>query len=365
MLNAGTANDERQRPSFPFLADLGERHGRMQAVGRLLGAETKRMVEPEPAGGAPTGPGGIEYPRHAGRDARPGLDSERFSGPRNLSQTWLLSGIPRSGTSLCCRLAGGLPDTVALSEPIRRKAWGGMDTPRGATVRIRDFAEQTRERILAEGRAPSIQVGGELDDNRVALQRGDSGLRQPRGEWGEIATGKPLTSRFTLVIKHNALFAALLPHLTDFFPCLALVRNPLSVLASWQTVNLPVQRGRIPAGEELDPGLCRALDREPNVLERQLIVLDWFFGRFRDGLALENILRYEDLVESGGLALYRRLGHSRARPTVLGSRNDSTLYDRASVDTLLDALLKTGGNWRHFYRPSDCEEVATGIRTGR
>ena len=31
-----------------------------------------------------------------------------------MSQTWLLSGVPRSGTSLCCRLAGALPNPVAL-----------------------------------------------------------------------------------------------------------------------------------------------------------------------------------------------------------------------------------------------------------
>ena len=240
-----------------------------------------------------------------------------------------------------------------------------MDSPRGAVARISDFAEQTRERILAERRAPSIQVAGRLDDNRVALRQGDSGLRQPRGEWGEIEIEKPLTSRFTLVIKHNALFAALLPHFADTLPCLALVRNPLSVLASWQTVNLPVHRGRIPAGEELDPELCRALDQDPSVLRRQLIVLDWFFGRFRACLAPGNILRYEDLIESGGLALYRRLGHDRARPVALDGRNDSALYDRSTIETLLDALLKTGGTWTHFYRPSDCEQVAAGIRTGR
>ena len=37
--------EEYERPSFPFLADLGERYGRMQAVGRFLGAETERMAE--------------------------------------------------------------------------------------------------------------------------------------------------------------------------------------------------------------------------------------------------------------------------------------------------------------------------------
>ena len=172
-----------------------------------------------------------------------------------MPRTWLLSGVPRSGTSLCCRLAGELPDTVALSEPIRRKAVGGMETPRGACLRIGEFAEQARARLLTERRAPTVQVEGRLDDNRSASRYTDSGLRRLRAEWGEIAIDKPLSTRFALLIKHNALFAALLPHLVESFSCLALVRNPLAVLASWQTVDLPVSRGRIPAGEELDPAL--------------------------------------------------------------------------------------------------------------
>lgn len=37
------------------------------------------------------------------------------------AQTWLLSGTPRAGSSLCCRLAGNLPNLVAPSEPIARE----------------------------------------------------------------------------------------------------------------------------------------------------------------------------------------------------------------------------------------------------
>ena len=281
-----------------------------------------------------------------------------------MPRIWLLSGVPRSGTSLCCRLAGALPDTVALSEPIRRKAFGGMDTPHGACARIGDFAEQARARILAERRASSVQVDGRLDDNRTASRQTDAGLRRLTGEWGEIAIDKPLSARFTLLIKHNALFAALLPRLTESFSCLALVRNPLSVLASWQTVDLPVHRGRIPAGEELDGDLHRALEREPEVLRRQLIVLDWFFGQFHAHLDPENVIRYEDVVESGGVALFRRLGHARARPAELMSRNDSALYDEAMIDTLLKALLDGGGCWTRFYGREDCKRVADGIRRG-
>ena len=281
-----------------------------------------------------------------------------------MPRTWLLSGVPRSGTSLCCRLAGNLPDTVALSEPIRRKAFGGMETAQGACARIGDFAEQARAGILGERRASSVQVDGRLDDNRTASRHTDAGLRRLRAEWGELAIDKPLSPRFTLLIKHNALFAALLPRLTDSFACLALVRNPLSVLASWQTVALPVHRGRIPAGEELDRDLHRALEREPEVLGRQLIVLDWFFGRFHAHLDAQDIIRYEDVVETGGVVLFRRLGHAGAPPEDLMSRNDSALYDEAMIDTLLKALLDGGGRWTRFYSREDCERVADGIRRG-
>ena len=153
--------------------------------------------------------------------------------------------------------------------------------------------------------------------------------------------------------------------MTESFPCLVLVRNPLSVLASWQTVDLPVHRGRIPAGEELDRDLHRALEREPEVLGRQLIVLDWFFGRFHAHLDPANILRYEDVVESGGRAMFHRLDHAGARPVELRSRNESALHDDVMIDALLARLPDTGGHWTRFYRREDCERVADGIRRGR
>ena len=71
--------------------------------------------------------------------ARRGLRERGFRVPRRASatrgrcreesplraRTLLLGGIPRSGTSLCCRLAGEVPDTVALSEPFDARSLGG------------------------------------------------------------------------------------------------------------------------------------------------------------------------------------------------------------------------------------------------
>ena len=282
-----------------------------------------------------------------------------------IPHTWLLSGIPRSGTSLCCRLAGELSDTVALSEPMRRQAFAGAGTPDEAIARIEEFARRARARIPVEARAPSVQVGGRLDDDRVAGRSPREELRRPRGGQGEIRIEKPLSGGFTLLVKHNALFAALLPRLAASMATLALVRNPLAVLASWQTVDLPVHRGRIPAGEQFDGDLRRRLDGEPAVLRRQIAVLNWFFRRFAACRETDNVIRYENLVESGGQALFRRLRHPQEPAVPLENRNANRLYRATEVDALLAALTRESGPWTEFYTARDCERVAAVIRSAR
>ncbi|WP_330970763.1 hypothetical protein, partial [Lysobacter sp. A3-1-A15] len=122
-----------------------------------------------------------------------------------------------------------------------------------------------------------------------------------------------------LVIKHNAAFTALLPQLRERFQTRAIVRHPLSVLASWNSVDLPVSRGHIPAGERLDAALAAQLQAEPERLRRQLIVLEWFFARFATALAPAEVLRYEDIVATQGEALRASAG--------LSGRSDAQLAE--------------------------------------
>ena len=302
---------------------------------------------------------GFPFPARAPADSTADMKTA-VSPPR----TWLLSGIPRSGTSLCCRLAGELPDWVALAEPLRLDHGEGVDglDPRADCTRIEALVGRIRDRIRAERRVPSKQYEGRLDDNRVVSGYTDAGLRRLRAEWGEIVIDKSLSSRFGLLIKHNSAFAALLHWLAPSFPCVALVRNPLAVLASWQTVHFPIQQGRIPGGELFDHALRRTLEQEPDPLRRQIVVLNWFFARYRAHLPPEHVIRYEDLVGSGGMALFRLLGHAGAEPVTLKSRNGSALYGKVMAGTLLEALLESGGSWTHFYSPEDCERTAEKIR---
>ena len=282
----------------------------------------------------------------------------------NLPQsTWLLTGIPRSGSSLACRLAGELPDVVALSEPMPRSLFAGLTEPSEACARVRGFAVDTRRLVERERRAPSLHLGGCLDDN-VVVEEARAGLRRRQAEHGVIRIDKPLTEGFTLLIKHNALFAALLGQLATSFACVALVRNPLVALSSWQTVDLPIHRGSIPAGEQFDGGLRDALAGSTDVLARQIAILNWFFAQYGDHLPTERIVRYEDLVASGGGALFRVLGHTGAPTQPLTSRNDHRVYRQVDIGGLLAALLDAGGAWTRFYSRADCESAAQRL-TGR
>lgn len=307
----------------------------------------------------------------AGSPVEPGTDLHHFpkggaSAPpffasRSLRtlNTCLLSGIPRAGTSLCCRLAGDLPNVVALSEPLNGPALAQPHDAQAASASIAAFTDVTRTRILAERRAPTVHVAGRLHDDMVSPPKDAAALRQRQGQRGDLPIDKPLTADFTLVVKQNALFAALLPALRPRFACLAVVRNPLPVLASWQTVRLPVQRGRLPAGERFDAALGARLDAEPGVLRRQIAILNWFFAQYRAHLPAAAILRYEDVVATGGQALFRHLGAAGPR---LPLAPRAAPICAAQVAALLAALLASDGAWRLFYGPCDLQAAADALR---
>ena len=277
------------------------------------------------------------------------------------ADTWLLCGIPRSGSSLCCRLANQLPNTVALSEPIDNAVFRDTSDALVAARRIAAFVARARERVLEDRLAPSMQVDGRLDDQMVAAGRGGA-PRRPQGERGMIRIDKRLDAGFVLVVKHNALFAALLPQLTPRFACLGLVRNPVAVLASWETVDLPVRHGRAPAAERFDPALRAALNGEQDVLRRRVLVLNWFFARYRAMLPKTRIIRYEDVTRGGGGVLRRTFAGAGGAVESLCNRNASALYQGVDAAPLLSALLSAGGAWTAFYSAEHCREAADALR---
>ncbi|MEO5961933.1 MAG: hypothetical protein ABIP87_00685 [Thermomonas sp.] len=237
---------------------------------------------------------------------------------------------------------------------------------RDAAVRkVQSFFVTCREQLLRDGTAPSKHVGGVVPDNPFASVVGADGSRELIAMQGRVHIEPPPAPGFTLVIKHNAAFAALLPKLSATGRVLAIVRHPLSVLASWNSVDLPVRAGRIPAGEHFDAELAAALDQAKNPLRRQLLVLEWFFSRFSRLLPDGDVLRYEDMIATQGARLRTMAGVRGTTITRLSERNANPLYPRTLVPQLVEALGSQVGSWQRWYPTETIEPLAQRMLANR
>src|SRR3954468_1534298 len=234
----------------------------------------------------------------------------------------LITGTPRSGTTLLCSLLNKLPNTVALHEPMN--VWEFPNCPDADAIAdvIERFCADTRKSLLENGVAVSKHVGGLIPDNVAADQVNRSGTRLRHTEHGPVRIDKPLSEKFALAIKHPVAFTALLGTLSQRFECFAIVRNPLSMLASWNSLAwLNVRNGHAPIGEKLDRKLQQNLAAEPDVIERQIHIVEWFYRRFREFLPDRAIVKYETLISSKGRELATVFPEAAALDENLSSKN--------------------------------------------
>jgi hypothetical protein len=276
----------------------------------------------------------------------------------------LITGTPRSGTTLLCSLLNKLPDTVALHEPMNVWEFPKCRDAGAVADVIENFCTETRTSLHEHGFAMSKHVHGQIPDNVAADQVNRSGTRLRHTEHGPVVVDKPLTQNFTLAIKHPVAFSALLETLTQRFDCFAIIRNPLATLASWNSLAwLNVGKGHAPIGEQLDVDLARTLAAEPDVIERQLHILEWFYQRFARFLPANAIIKYEDLIASGGRELARFFPAAAELQENLSSKNVNKFYDRALMLDLGQRLLKRSGVIWDYYRKREVENLLTEVST--
>ena len=285
----------------------------------------------------------------------------------------VLTGIPRSGTTLSCHLLNKLPDVVALHEPIVWDLAAAAKPDRAGVCRQIDaFFQDTRRSLRQSQSVFSKQLDGAVPDNPMseppllgrfvpnrllevpALRR--LGLRTERVSRKEISIAKSLGPDFNLVIKHTGPFTALLRPLSKTYRCYAIVRNPLSVLLSWNGINVALRDGRMHEAERLDARLAFRLAEETERFERQIALLDWFFVQYERELSGEHIVRYEDIIVTRGRALQVAVRGASTLDEPLVSKNDNTLYDQDLWPILKEKLLGTDGAFWRFYS-KDCVET--------
>jgi hypothetical protein len=270
----------------------------------------------------------------------------------------LITGTPRSGTTLLCSLLNKLPETVALHEPMNVWDFAKCRDAGAVADMIETFCAETRTSLHEHGFAMSKHVRGEIPDNVAADQVNRAGTRLRYTEHGPVIVDKPLSQDFTLVVKHPAAFSALLEALSKRFESYAIIRNPLATLASWNSLDrFPLKDGHLPIGEKLDVDLARDLANTPDPIERQIHILEWFYDRFRHFLPERALIKYEDLVASRGRELARFFPAASDFKESLNSKNLNKYYDRALMMDLGQRLLRRDGPIWHFYDKRDIENL--------
>ncbi len=269
-----------------------------------------------------------------------------FQTPKN---NVILTGLPRSGTTLACVLLNKTENCIALDEPMQvHKLFRQSSTSQ--LKLINSFFKENRKSLLKNGVAVSKHVGGVVSDNHFeAAKSGENQSKRANiEERGSVRFNKILDKDFRLVVKHPAAFTALLPTLKTEFACFAIIRNPLATLLSWNANNLPVSEGFSPAAEKLNLTLKANLASIENKHQRQIVLLNWYFEQFKKHIQPEHIIRYEDMVASRGRALSVINKSASLLQENLTNKNAN---DQGNDTRKLIALLEqdNGAMW-HFYK---------------
>jgi len=260
-------------------------------------------------------------------------------------QITLLTGLPRSGTTLLCALLNQMPNAIAMAEPLQvGEDW----TAENIVLRLDQFLGGARVMALNEGVFLTKSRNGLVVDNTFDEPNGSVGLRKPQEILSYVSVGKKLSADFRLFIKHPALFTLFSGQLSNHYSIYASVRNPLAVLASWQTVDMPIYHGRQGMVERFDQLLAKTFAAIPDRIERQIEMLSWMFSKY-ERLGSDRVLRYEDVIADPVEQLSRL--HDQVVPTThqINIAPPHERYPNVDLQCLAKRLRRLTSRWVQFY----------------
>jgi hypothetical protein len=276
------------------------------------------------------------------------MERKRLDSDRNI----ILTGPARSGTNLACKMLNQLENVVALQEAMNVGSLAKLENFEAMRISIDRFFDDMREAVVERGEFLTKNQNGQVLDNYFVGQIAGAEVRKNEAKLGFVRLDRAVDAGVLLVLKHPAAFTALLPRLVTIYPCYSMIRNPLWVLASWNSINLPHYHGRIPMAEAFSRTLSTALDAIPDRIDRQIYLLSWMFEQI-SSLERYRIIYYEELIATSGKALKVITPKAEALEESLRNENRYERYPNVPVEELKSRLIKTGGSFFDFYSPSD------------
>ena len=260
---------------------------------------------------------------------------------------FLITGIPRSGTTLLTSTLAQVPNFVALSEPPQLSQFRRAKLEPGAYIEnLADLLDKLRGDILAGRPVPNRFERGSATLASNYFRRSAAGSSKTY-EVREEVHGV-LGDSFSLFVKNNAQFTALLPYLSARYPVIATLRDPIACLLSWRSLDLSISHGRQPGGERFSAELQR-IGRLPDLLQRQVRILDWYFGQYWLHREQIQVLKYEDFVARPEVLRGLVPLPEAHRLPALTSMNRRPEYNHAEADGLRELIRRETEYVRHFY----------------
>jgi len=262
----------------------------------------------------------------------------------------IITGIPRSGTTLLAALIDSIPNAVALNEP----DWQSRSLFNNNTVSGKDFAEwlvsdflEIRQKLLAAIPIPERRgKKGEAVTNYYDRNGGEV-----RNKFDIVSFTKTgLTPDFMLAVKQVGPYLGILEQLVqqNYFQIIAIVRQPVAVISSWRSLTIPPNRGQLPGAVHWAEMQALTYSNLP-LLEKQVKMYELMCQRL---YKLRNdmiVLRHEDLLQSPLLlAQTMKLPESAIYDTSLIS-SEASYHANEDSTPIRQALERYGDYLFRFY----------------
>lgn len=263
----------------------------------------------------------------------------------------LITGIPRSGTSLISSLIANNTQSVVFSEPNWLKA-------------VRDKSDDCSQ-FVNNFITKIINLKHDiLNGHPIRLKYDKKNLSIPsnyyqRNEHGELIVDKNevdvvFDTSFAnrpFFIKANAQFTSCIKSLikSNQFNIYCIVRNPISCIMSWRSLNIPVSHGKMKVAEKYSSSFHHKINGAKSLLDKQSAIIDWYFEVYSNFSDHVSIIRYEDLIVDTGTVLNKILKSNPKHIPQLKSNNHSSNYQLDEVKSIQNALKKTEGYYKKFY----------------
>jgi hypothetical protein len=218
----------------------------------------------------------------------------------------ILTGIPRSGTTLAAAILDNTSNCFCLSEPDSHRELMDSSSSKDDFVNSLELEFLSiRSKLLAGIEVPDKRMA---DGSAVTNYFSAPSITNHRSAAYTLKkVGRNnLTEDFALGIKHNALYAAVLPEIlsSNKFKVVILVRNPMDVVASWRSLDLPVSQGFLPAADRYWPEMRELTHSAMPLLDKQLFIYELMCSRFLSFTDQACVVRYENMVERPEILLH-------------------------------------------------------------